>query len=176
MLNTDRFAKVLALAGSNMDGEALAALRKARVMLADAGLSFIDLALSIGKAGGHPGHSGEVERLRRQLVLAEVDLDVCRKEIEDYKQQLKQLQCERSRAGSATNLRRSLAAIETRMRAVLGDARLSKLSDRELARRSGMSPQAVGNWRRRLVAERAAAQRGVHSGQRSRSRLRRSSS
>jgi hypothetical protein len=173
MLNTDRFAKVLALAGSNMDGEALAALRKARVMLAAAGLSFTDVALSIGKAGGHPGHSGEVERLRRQLVLAEVDLDVCRKEIEDYKQKLKQLQGERSRAGSATNLRRSLAA---RMRAVFGDARLSKLGDRELARRTGISPQAVGNWRRRLAAERAAAQRGVHSGQRSRSRLRRSSS
>jgi hypothetical protein len=34
MLNTERFIKVLALAGSDSDGEALSALRQARRMLA----------------------------------------------------------------------------------------------------------------------------------------------
>jgi hypothetical protein len=44
MLDIDRFTKVLALAGSNHDGEALAALRKARSMLASAKLLSGDLA------------------------------------------------------------------------------------------------------------------------------------
>ena len=44
ILDAERFAKVLALASSNMDGEALAALRKANAMLQSAGMSFIDIA------------------------------------------------------------------------------------------------------------------------------------
>lgn len=43
-LNHDRLAKLLALAGSNHDGEATAALRKAGEMLKAAGLSFTDVA------------------------------------------------------------------------------------------------------------------------------------
>jgi hypothetical protein len=43
------------------------------------------------------------------------------------------------------------------MRAVLHNLQLSRLSDRELVRRTGISPQAVGNWRRRVAAERSAA-------------------
>jgi hypothetical protein len=44
MLDIVRFTKVLALAGSDMDGEALAALRKVRAMLGAANLSFTDVA------------------------------------------------------------------------------------------------------------------------------------
>jgi len=40
MLDISRFAKILALAGSDKDGEALAALRKAQKMLHAAKLSF----------------------------------------------------------------------------------------------------------------------------------------
>ncbi|SMF90885.1 hypothetical protein SAMN02982917_0027 [Azospirillum oryzae] len=47
-LDTDRFAKVLALAGSDHDGEALAALRKARGMLQTAGMTFTDVAQRMG--------------------------------------------------------------------------------------------------------------------------------
>ena len=46
-LNRDRLAKVLALAGSDRDGEALAALRKASGMLNTVGLDFGDLARSL---------------------------------------------------------------------------------------------------------------------------------
>ncbi|PGH58021.1 hypothetical protein CRT60_08670 [Azospirillum palustre] len=42
--NADRFAKVLALAGSDQDGEALAALRKAQGMLKAAGMTFTDVS------------------------------------------------------------------------------------------------------------------------------------
>lgn len=46
----DRFCKVLALAGSGSDGEALAALRRARAMLADGGLSFTDIAARLNRS------------------------------------------------------------------------------------------------------------------------------
>jgi hypothetical protein len=37
------------------------------------------------------------------------------------------------------------------MRRLLSDSTTADLSDRELARRTGLAPQTVGNWRRRLV-------------------------
>jgi DNA-binding transcriptional MerR regulator len=49
-LDMDRFCKVLALAGSGSDGEALAALRRARAMLADGGLSFTDIAARLNRS------------------------------------------------------------------------------------------------------------------------------
>jgi hypothetical protein len=94
-----------------------------------------------------------VEALRHLLIVTEIERDVCRNEIEEYKRKLRKVERERTQG---KNLRRSLAMVGARMRAVLGDPRLARLSDRELARRTGISPQAVGNWRRRLAAERAA--------------------
>ena len=139
MSNTDRFLKVLALAGSNIDGEALSALRKARTMLIDAGLSFTDLAQSIGKIGGAAVNRGEVESLRRRLRTAEMEVSVCQHAIGVYREQL---ECQVAAARSqlkGKNLRRSLGQIEARMRAALGDPRLCRLSDRELARPTGIS-------------------------------------
>ena len=77
MLNTERFIKVLTLAGSDRDGEALSALRQARRMLAAAGLSFTDIAQSIGKTGGHHPREqdSETEALHQLLVVTEVELD-----------------------------------------------------------------------------------------------------
>jgi hypothetical protein len=46
-LNLDRLAKVLALASSDRDGEALSALRKAERMLTEVGLGMVDLADTI---------------------------------------------------------------------------------------------------------------------------------
>lgn len=46
-LNLDRLAKVLALASSDRDGEALSALRKAEQMLTEVGLGMVDLAETI---------------------------------------------------------------------------------------------------------------------------------
>jgi transcriptional regulator with XRE-family HTH domain len=93
------------LAGSDIDGEAVAAVRKARKVLADAGMSFTDLTQMIAKNG--------------QGAFAE--------------------------RGGKTHQRISEA-----MRAYLQDSNLQFLTDREIARRTGVSPQTVGNWRRRL--------------------------
>jgi DNA-directed RNA polymerase specialized sigma24 family protein len=153
MLNTARFTKILALAGSYRDGEALSALRKARAMLAEAGLTFTDVAQSVGKSARHGHQTVEAEALKRLLLVAEFERDAYRNEIEECKRKLKKLEREQTQRKS---LRRSMAMIEARMRAVLRDRRLKRLSDRELARRTGISPQAVGNWRRRLAAEQAA--------------------
>jgi hypothetical protein len=106
---------------------------------------------------------------RRLLLAAEMELDMCRTEMEQYKRKLKKLERERIRP---MPLRRSLAMIEARMRAVLGDPRLARLSDRKLARRTGISPQAVGNWRRRLAAEQAAFGRSSKVDRESRPRAR----
>ncbi len=46
-LNLDRLAKVLALASSDRDGEALSALRRAERMLTEVGLGMVDLAETI---------------------------------------------------------------------------------------------------------------------------------
>lgn len=154
MLNTARFTKILALAGSDRDGEALSALRKARAMLTDAGLTFTDVAQSVGKTGGRHGHqTAEAEALKRRLLVAEFERDAFRNEMEECRRKVKELEREQTQRKS---LRRSMAMIEARMRAVLRDRRLARLSDRELARRTGISAQAVGNWRRRLAAEQAA--------------------
>jgi DNA-directed RNA polymerase specialized sigma24 family protein len=152
MLNTERFTKILALAGSDRDGEALSALRKARAMLTEAGLTFTDVAQSVGKSGRHGHQTVEAEALKRLLLVAEFERDAFRNEMEECRRKLKKLEREQSQRKS---LRRSMAMIEARMRAVLRDRRLAGLSDRELARRTGISPQAVGNWRRRLAAEQA---------------------
>ncbi len=68
-MNHDRLGKLLAMASSDNDGEALAALRKAKDMLADAGLDFKDVADRVrgsatpavqfgrGKASAGSGHA-----------------------------------------------------------------------------------------------------------------------
>jgi hypothetical protein len=157
MLNISCFAKILALAGSDKDGEALAALRKAQKMLHAAHLSFTDVAQSF-EAGRHGSSGSDADHLRRCLAEAE-------KLIVAYQDELAELQAMQSTApgGSPGQTR---AAIAERMRSILGDARLSCLSDREIARRTGLSPQTIGNWRRRLAAERAQRRHTVHNGRR----------
>jgi transcriptional regulator with XRE-family HTH domain len=154
MLDKERFAKVLALAGSDIDGEALAAIRKARKMLQTANMSFTDIARSFGSGGrASGGESGELTRLRVRLADAEAL-------VRNYLQEIARLRARQS--GHATSLKRTRAAIEATIRAILKEE--PSLSDREIARRTGLAPQTVGNWRRRLEAERASKRRTVHNG------------
>jgi hypothetical protein len=162
MLDITKFTKVLALAGSDMDGEALAALRKAQSMLKAANLSFTDVAQSIGGSVG--GQGGE--RLRLRIAELEGQNDIYRTMIAGYERDLNRLRRAQPNTTRAESLKRTRAQIAAKMRSVLGDAKLSLLSDREIARQTGISPQAVGNWRRRLEAERAAKRRTVHNGRR----------
>jgi hypothetical protein len=151
MLDISRFTKVLALAGSDKDGEALAALRKAQKMLRAANLSFTDVALSF-EAKQHGNNDGEANRLRKCLADAESLLWAYRHQTMKLQTQLRVMES-MPRNG---NLKRTRAEIAKRMCSILNDTRLSSLSDRAIARRTGMSPQTVGNWRRRLAAKRAA--------------------
>ena len=142
-LHLERFAKVLALAGSDKDGEALSALRQAKRMLAGVGMSFTDLSLLIG-AGDAP--SEDVMSLRWQLIVAEAEIARCKRQVEEYEKEL---------AARPASLRRPLAEIEATMRGYLTTPSLARLSDREISRRTGLSPQTVGNWRARLAQEAA---------------------
>ncbi|MFC3228734.1 hypothetical protein ACFOGJ_15930 [Marinibaculum pumilum] len=58
-LNRDRLAKVLALTGSDRDGEALAALRKANGMLSTVGLNFGDLARRLDEPSSYSPHASD---------------------------------------------------------------------------------------------------------------------
>jgi hypothetical protein len=164
MLDISRFIKVLALAGSNVDGEALAALRTAQKMLRASNMSFTDVAqcLENGLPVNGGGDTGELARLRVELANA-------MKRIQYYQNELEQLRAPRSGSAS-TSLKRTRTEIATRIRAIFNDPRLSQLTDREIARRTGLAPQSVGNWRRRIEAERAdkrARKRGAgHNGRR----------
>jgi hypothetical protein len=55
----------------------------------------------------------------------------------------------RPEAPKPPELKRPKAAIAAVMRKILSDPELARLSDRELARRTGLSPTTVGAWRRR---------------------------
>ena len=74
MLDIKRFAKLLALAGSDKDYEALAALRKAKAMLRAAKLSFTDVAQSVAVGGGG---GQEAERLQKRVAELEEHLFNC---------------------------------------------------------------------------------------------------
>src|SRR6266853_1742252 len=126
MLDISRFVKVLALAGSNVDGESLAALRTAQKMLRATNLSFTDIAQSLENGVPVSGSSDELARLRVELADAV-------KRIRAYQKELDQLRATRP-AAAGGSLKRTRAEIATTMRAIFKNCRLSQLSDREIAR------------------------------------------
>jgi hypothetical protein len=154
MLDMERLAKVLALADSDIDGEALAAIRKAKKLLHAANMSFTDIAQSLGSGGKAGGDSTEIDRLQVTITRLHVRLA-------DAEQEIDRLRSRQSRS-HPSNLRRTRADIEATLRAVFKDE--PNLSDREFARRIGLSPKTVGIWRRKIEAERASRRRTVHNG------------
>ena len=123
--------------------------------------AFLAQFVAVGGGGGQ-----EAERLQKRVAELEDRLFNCLGQITEYEQELKQLRrAQRKGTPHTGSLKRTRAEIAAKMRAFFGDARLSVLSDREIARLTGLSPQTVGNWRRRLEAERAASRRTVHNGQ-----------
>lgn len=98
-MDPDKLAKVLAMAESEHQGEALAALRAARIILARSGMSFKDLALAARPAVKPappprpeapppeppvrtPPPDVLVQGLRRQVGTLEVEVDALRRELE----------------------------------------------------------------------------------------------
>jgi transposase-like protein len=132
IMDTTRLTKLLAMTGSSFDQEALAALRKAQGVVIESGGSWTAMMQNLGRGNGSErGNAAllnEISRLRTE-----------NRRLHD---ELKQAR--------AAKLKRSRATIAVEMHKMFGDPTLAQLSDRELARRTGLSPQTVGNWRRRL--------------------------
>lgn len=176
-LNAGKLAKVLALADSQQEGEALAAVRKAGEMLAKAGLSFTDL-LSVPDSPCACGADGDwVRHVALQVI------DNLQDEVATHKRAAKELQrrlnrvrrelararrdaaCWKDAAEREGRIlpapprepeRRTHAAIRSAIEAYLTDPVKAALSDREIARRVGVSNQTVSNHRKRFLAGEAA--------------------
>lgn len=183
-MDPDKLAKVLAMAESEHQGEALSALRAARIMLSRAGLSFRDLAERARPGAAFEPHPSsvvppatpaqppppdqlvqglrrqvrdlelELATLRRQLDRAAGDLDRHRDEADRWRKLARETAEQLWDVGKALERKHSRHANADRRRAVLDllqDPGSALLSDQEIARRAGVSPQIVGHWRRRLA-------------------------
>lgn len=167
MFDYMRLAKVLALAGSDADGEALAALRKAKIMLQAENLSFTHIAEALAAKSGQS--ATEAKYLHQHLATLQGQNRSLQIRITQLERQLENLRSQREHgAFSPGGLKRSRAEIADAMRAIFDDPVASYISDREIARQTGLSPQTVGNWRRKLATEHRADARGVHNGRRRR--------
>ena len=168
-LDIDKFDKVLALASSDRDGEALAALRKARHMLSAAGLTFRDIAAAPKTTSPPQQQSRPNEHLGLKVVILERALHAARAEVLKWNEAARSAKIERetataSLAARIAELERELAAARPEtveptpaekrraMMALLRDPATTSLSNREIARRCGLAPQTVCNWRNRLVS------------------------
>jgi hypothetical protein len=190
VMDPEKFAKVLALAESEHHGEAQSALRAARIMLARAGLSFRDLAAMARQREPHkepprpepppaasPADGVESETLRRQIRtleqrVQEMDQALARERGELARQRLETKrwhQLARETAEQLWDVGKALEghhhhpdATDKRQALIdlLRDPATADWSDREIARRIGTTPHAVGYWRRRL----ALAERTQHLG------------
>ncbi|CAO3415972.1 hypothetical protein [Azospirillum endophyticum] len=188
-MDPDKLAKVLAMAESEHQGEALSALRAARIMLSRAGLSFRDLAERArmpappapeppaatqpsadppGAPAPQPPPDELVRGLRRQVKDLELELATLRRQLDkaagDADRQREESDRWRTLAretaeklwdmGKALERKHSRHADTDKRRAVLEllqDPGSALLSDREIARRVGVSPHDVGHWRRRMA-------------------------
>jgi DNA-binding NarL/FixJ family response regulator len=177
-LDAGKLAKVLALADSEQEGEALAAVRAAGGMLAKAGLSFADLlnappsprcaavdeywlrhvALHVVEAlqDEVAGYKREAKDLQRRLNRAQRDLARARREAACWKAAAESAGGASAVQGADAPPRRTHAAIRSAIEAYLADPVKTALSDREIARRVGVSNQTVSNHRKRLTNSRAA--------------------
>lgn len=183
-LDRDKLAKVLALAASPNDGEARAALGRAREMLAAAGLEFRDLVHMNRRFPDRRAAYLEVlvRDLKAKLALSEAEAQALRRKAQetarDFAGQIARLGIEKQQ--QAQSLQQRIAALETRLTgteaipqaetgpvqsaqggtsrrraaviALLQNPETKGLSNREIARRVGVSPQTVTNWRHKLAA------------------------
>jgi DNA-binding transcriptional MerR regulator len=181
-MDPEKFAKVLALADSDHQGEAQSALRAARIMLARVGLTFRDLALiarrgygGLGPAAPEPPPppsvsvvSADDEQQRRHVAalearIEELEFALTRQRAElarqrqDAKRWHKLAQDTAERLwdiGKVLETRRTNHAVPDKRRTLidlLRDPAAAGWSNREVARRTGMSIHAVAYWRWRLA-------------------------
>ncbi len=167
-LDWDKLTKVLALADSDKQGEALAALHQAKRMLESADLSFRDLGEGAAEAMASAERSHydadlvmdlerEVDELRRDLAEESRDVEkwkrIAWQNLTSKAEEPDELDTTRRVTKAAAAPRRSQKHIRETVLAFLNNPEHRSLSDREIARRAGVSPQTVSNWRKRLAAD-----------------------
>lgn len=186
-MDPDKLAKVLAMAESEHQGEAMSALRAARIMLSRAGLTFRDLALAAARPPGDAasqapittpppsappakpppaeqmllGLRRQVNDLEREIAVLSRQLDKAVTEAEKQREEADRWRTlARETAEKLWDLGKALERRNIRYTAVqkrravlelLQDPGSALLSDHEIARRVGSSPQMVSHWRRRLA-------------------------
>lgn len=185
-MDPDKLAKVLAMAESEHQGEALSALRAARIMLSRAGLTFRDLALATRQPADASPQApitppppaatpakppppdqmllalrrqvSDLERetsvLKRQLDKAITEAEKQREEADRWRTLARETAEKLWDLGKALERRNIRYTAVQKRRAVLDllqDPGSALLSDHEIARRVGSSPQMVSHWRRRLA-------------------------
>jgi len=180
-MDPDKLAKVLAMAESEHQGEALSALRAARIILSRAGMTFRDLAIGARPVPVSPEppvtaappakppppdemvlalrrQVAELERetaaLKRQLDKATGELDKQKDEVDRWRSLARETAEKLWDLGKALERRHSRHTSVDKRRAILDhlqDPGSAMLSDHEIARRVGASPQVVAHWRRRLA-------------------------
>ena len=181
-MDPDKLAKVLAMAESEHQGEAMSALRASRIMLSRAGMSFRDLAdgarprpapsaaptTTPAPPAKAPPPDEVVLGLRRQVADLERELAALKRQLDKTSGELDRQKEEADRwrvlaretaeklwdVGKALERRRVRHTSADKRRAILDhlqDPGSAMLSDHEIARRVGASPQAVAHWRRRLA-------------------------
>lgn len=181
-MDPDKLAKVLAMAESEHQGEAMSALRAARIMLSRAGMSFRDLAdgarprpasaeppvvapappakapppdeVALGLRRQVADLERELAALKRQLDKTGGELDKQKEEADRWRVLARETAEKLWDVGKALERRRVRHTSADKRRAILDhlqDPGSAMLSDHEIARRVGASPQVVAHWRRRLA-------------------------
>jgi len=186
----ERLGKLLALADSDRDAEALAALRAARDLLSRNGLSLADVwqVASASRDGARQGAAmaesdslgwaldtaheevtrlhGVIADLERRLAEAHGELEATKRSApaaapppEDARARpddgvdrlLERFRRLEQRIAADGKAGRRQTDIRDAVLAYLEDPETASLSNREIARRVGVSPQTVCNWRRRMA-------------------------
>ncbi len=181
-----RLAKVLALMASPIDGEALAAARMVLSLLRTQGIAADDFAQILGNPSG-PTPSGrtgtpdgKIHALETRLSAANATIKALKAELShwqskvwdaasvvaDLEDRLNQAEkrppdgpADPAPAPPVLDLPRTHKQKSAAITSLLTDPKTGALSDRELARRLLVSPQTIGNWRRRLGQRKAAKSR-----------------
>lgn len=173
-LDFEKFAKIIALADSDKPGEANAALRAVRRMLYDAGLSFRDFAEMARRPAATSAPASDLhlelqikglaKRLReREAEISRLNSEIATwrdlawsntAELENYNDKLSgEVEELKERLYDTAKQRRRNADKQAAVLHYLKNPALAHLSDREIARRTGVSPQTVCNWRKRLAGD-----------------------
>ncbi len=184
-----RLAKVLALMASPIDGEALAAARMVLSLLRSQGIAADDFAQILGNPSNPgpsargTASEGKVHALETRLSAANATIKALKAELShwqskvwdaasmvaDLEDRLNQSErrvtndpadpADPAAVAPVTDLPRTHKQKSAAITTLLTDPKTGALSDRELARRLLVSPQTIGNWRRRLGQRKAAKSR-----------------